>query len=96
MQVLFHLQTRQPAVLPPVCELFGLAPGNDAIRPLHDRRPPDMALLKVIGPAQGPQAAAVSVTRRGCKDVYLSCSKNHCFLPLPCLCAPSPRTGMPG
>ena len=46
-QVLFHLQTRQPAVLPPVCELFGVAPDHDALRPLHDKRPPDMALLKV-------------------------------------------------
>ena len=47
-QVLFHLQTRQPAVLPPVCELFGLPADNDFSRPLHGKRAPDMALLKVI------------------------------------------------
>ena len=46
-QVLFHLQTRQPAVLPPVCELFGLPADNDFIRPLHGKRAPDMAFLKV-------------------------------------------------
>ncbi len=46
-QVLFHLQTRQPAVLPPVCELFGLHADNDFSRPLHGKRPPDMALLEV-------------------------------------------------
>ena len=45
--MLFHLQTRQPAVLPPVAELFGLPANNDFSRPLHGKRAPDMALLKV-------------------------------------------------
>ena len=47
MQVVFHLQTRSPPVLPPICELFGI--GADAVeaRPLHKGRPADMALLEV-------------------------------------------------
>ena len=51
-QVLFHLQTRQPAVLPPVCELFPmLRIPDDSSRPLHSKRPANMALLEVNNPS---------------------------------------------
>jgi hypothetical protein len=44
-QVLFHLQTRRPAVLPPLCQLFGLPP--DGERPMQEGRFPDWRLLEV-------------------------------------------------
>ena len=45
LQVVFHLQTRTPAVLPPLCELFGAAPGS--ARPMQDHALPDWRLLQV-------------------------------------------------
>jgi hypothetical protein len=44
-QVVFHLQTRTPAVLPPLCELFGAAPGSE--RPMQDHVLPEWRLLQV-------------------------------------------------
>lgn len=44
-QVLFHLQTRSPAVLPPLCQLFGGGPG--AARPMQEGSFPDWNLLTV-------------------------------------------------
>ena len=46
-QVVFHLQTRSPAVLPPLCELFGMGPGEE--RPMQEQRFPDFRLLTVGG-----------------------------------------------
>ena len=48
MQVVFHLQTRSPPILPPICELFGMSADVVEARPLHEGRPADMSLLKVI------------------------------------------------
>lgn len=47
MQVIFHLQTRTPAILPPICDLFGLAADTVEGRPLHRGREADMTLLEV-------------------------------------------------
>ncbi|KAL4440632.1 hypothetical protein ABPG75_003633 [Micractinium tetrahymenae] len=41
--VMFHLQTRSPAVLPPLCQLFGQGPG--AARPMQEGAFPDWTLL---------------------------------------------------
>jgi hypothetical protein len=49
-QVVFHLQTREPPILPPICELFGLTATEHKDRPLHNRQPPNFELLKVPGP----------------------------------------------
>lgn len=35
MQVVFHLQTRNPPILPPICQLFDQQPGAVTERPLH-------------------------------------------------------------
>lgn len=43
--VVFHLQTRHPAVLPPLCQLCGGAPGDP--RPMQEGRFPDWHLLSV-------------------------------------------------
>lgn len=51
LQVIFHLQTRSPAVLPPLCELFGAGPGDE--RPMQEQRFPDWRLLQVGGAWRG-------------------------------------------
>lgn len=48
-QTVGHLQMAAPPILPPICQLFGVA--HDAppeARPLHDHREPDASLLQVI------------------------------------------------
>ena len=45
-QVIFHLQTRDPPILPPICELFGMGPEEVFQRPLHKGRKLDESLLK--------------------------------------------------
>ena len=52
LQVVFHLQTRSPPILPPICDLFQLPPGAEESRPLHKRSRPDMALLPVSFPSR--------------------------------------------
>lgn len=47
LQVVFHLQTRSPPILPPICELFDLPADSLEARPLHQGRAADMALLQV-------------------------------------------------
>lgn len=47
MQVVFHLQTRSPPILPPICELFGMEADAVEKRPLHMGCAADMSLLKV-------------------------------------------------
>lgn len=54
-QVIFHLQTRTPAVLPPLCELFGAGPGDE--RPMQEQRFPDWHLLQVGGWCAGLRRA---------------------------------------
>lgn len=63
--VVFHLQTRSPAVLPPLCQLFGVAP--DAARPLQGGASPDWHLLSVacerlsqMGRQGGPSPAGAN------------------------------------
>ncbi|PSC67618.1 poly(A) RNA polymerase GLD2 [Micractinium conductrix] len=43
LMVVFHLQTRSPPVLPPLCSLFGSTPGGE--RPMQEGRFPDWHLL---------------------------------------------------
>lgn len=48
-QAVGHLQTATPPILPPICQLFGVA--RDAppeLRPLHSQREPDASLLQVL------------------------------------------------
>lgn len=61
MQVVFHLQTRRPAVLPPLCDLFGVGPGDP--RPMQEGAPPDFALLEVGGGVGAVGAGLPSLAR---------------------------------
>jgi len=47
LQIVFHLQTRSPPILPPICHLFDLPANSISQRPLHRGRTPDMYLLEV-------------------------------------------------
>ena len=47
VQVLFHLQTRSPPVLPPLCELFQQDADALQARPLHAGQQPEEGLIEV-------------------------------------------------
>ena len=46
-QAVFHLQTRVPAILPPICALLDLPEDAVAERPLHGGRKAPQGLLEV-------------------------------------------------
>ena len=46
-QAVFHLQTRVPAVLPPICALLELPEDAVLERPLHGGREASLGLLEV-------------------------------------------------
>jgi len=46
-QVLFHLQMRDPPILPPICLLFGQPKESVSQRPLHAGQAPDFSTLRV-------------------------------------------------
>ncbi|GAB4813989.1 hypothetical protein N2152v2_001035 [Parachlorella kessleri] len=46
LMIIFHLQTRSPPVLPPLCELFAGPYSQDAPRPLERGKAPDFQLLQ--------------------------------------------------
>jgi hypothetical protein len=56
----FHLQTRQPPVLPPICALFELPEDVVAERPLHGGREAAAGLLE----ARRPHGACAPRTSR--------------------------------
>ena len=47
VQVLFHLQTRSPPVLPPLCELFKQDADTLQARPLHAGQQPKEGVIEV-------------------------------------------------
>ena len=47
MQVIFFLQTRRPAILPPICNLFRQPADDIEERPLHLGQLPDPAVIEV-------------------------------------------------
>ena len=47
VQVLFHLQTRSPPVLPPLCELFKQDADTLQARPLHAGQQPEEGVIEV-------------------------------------------------
>ena len=47
MQVLFHLQTRSPPVLPPLCDLFQQDADTLQTRPLHAGQQPEEGAIEV-------------------------------------------------
>ena len=46
-QVAFHLQTQQPPILPPLCQLFQQSPDVLRGRPLHAGQQPKDGVLEV-------------------------------------------------
>lgn len=73
--MVFHLQTRQPAVLPPLCTLCGCDPADP--RPMQDGRFPDWRLLSVsVGLRVVDHSFWVHAAARPCLS--------HPTPPLPC------------
>ena len=64
-QVIFHLQTRSPPVLPPLCELFAGPYSQDAPRPAEAGAQPDFALLQASRAARGAGGAGRGGAGRG-------------------------------
>ena len=58
MQVVFHLQTRSPPILPPICQLFDLPAESIAERPLHMGHIADE--IHLHGTAEGEDVGRVS------------------------------------
>jgi len=48
LMVMFHLQQRQPPVLPPLCKIFQELDNTVLKRPLHDGRQPDFTVLQAF------------------------------------------------
>lgn len=88
LQVVFHLQTRSPAVLPPLCHLFGVAP--DAARPLQGGASPDWHLLSVSAShaGTGPLGRTCPGHAAGCAG----CRASRGPMP-PCQLSVRPCTG---
>ena len=91
-QVIFHLQTRTPAVLPPLCELFGAGPGDE--RPMQEQRFPDWHLLQVGGWGTGLQRALGSSSHlyrtRTPNCLFVKLASAECLYPF----LPTPAAGL--
>ena len=85
MQVIFHLQTRPVPILPPICQLFGLAPNVPSRqRPQSGGKTPSGDLLRVSIPSEvgegggkGGEVCLTSVLKRMTYD-----TGSHSFIPL--------------
>ena len=77
MLVIFHCQTRSPAILPPLSELFGYTSGGTGRedtpegRPMHDGKRPDLEQLRVLQEhinARAAAAAAEEQQKKGARN----------------------------